>query len=74
MNPSLCTLILVKPLFKLAGLTNPRSLTSTAELTFIAHAEELGDIGRFSIVLQDLHAYREATTAVNERASPDWTI
>ncbi|RXW24345.1 hypothetical protein EST38_g1544 [Candolleomyces aberdarensis] len=40
-------------------------LHSTSEFTFIAQAEKLGDIGRFSIILQDLDEYRQA--AVNER-------
>ncbi|KAJ2929705.1 hypothetical protein H1R20_g7404, partial [Candolleomyces eurysporus] len=40
---------------------------STSGLTFIAQTEELGDIGCFSILLQELIAYRQATTAVNER-------
>ncbi|KAJ2924744.1 hypothetical protein H1R20_g12343, partial [Candolleomyces eurysporus] len=40
---------------------------STLGLTFIVQVKELGDIGCFSILLQDINAYRDATTAVNER-------
>ncbi|KAJ2924734.1 hypothetical protein H1R20_g12358, partial [Candolleomyces eurysporus] len=43
------------------------AVQATTGFKFIAKAEELGDIGRFSIILQDLDEYRQATTAVSER-------
>lgn len=73
MNPFLCTPILIEMLFELDALTSPRSLPSTSGLTFIAQDEELGDIGCFSFLLDDLNAYRAADDAVNERESRDRT-
>ncbi|KAJ2914619.1 hypothetical protein MD484_g5803, partial [Candolleomyces efflorescens] len=42
-------------------------LPSTTGLTFIAQDDELGDIGCFSFLSDDLNGYRAADTPVNER-------